>query len=812
MKTLVFVILISILIKDNSLLSEENYLIIDNFDEILLNGVEYEIQNEIIKIQLSEQYIHYNFKAILKGETEFYYNINNELLESTENSFTKILEKSFILNYSYEKNLLNNSKNQYIYINIKEPEKHKVILKIESPLGSYDSLFHDVTEDYCKDTIKNIKGLLENAYVFSDYAKNPKGIDGFPDYFQKVDAITDLENVETKNRKYYEFYRDIEEILGKYKDIHLNIISKISPNNVILQHSLGCNLFNFKIINENDVPKLYILPNLDVCTSQYSTDEQNFIIDNSGEPLLYINGKSPFDFIQDFPCNKFRQSKNRHATFSFRINTHQTEIFSLAECPLLKEELSNIKFDLENGKSITIDYKFIVNTQSTFTKQFNDFYFEQIKNNTLNINFPKIYEVEQKYLLLHNIVKEKRFKQNIINNNFQIAWNVEFEDSDNVKKFKCRFDQDKNLNVFYQNSFIFQSIEDADKKFISCIDLFNTNDYPIVIIQSRNGGGYVDFALELILLLQPRIENNIYISYKSNKLVQDNYKIENSKVDTCENSLKSIEKAFETDDYEENVKHKRTLIYNYANKPKKKIFNKLRTSLINTKHSKKPTDILIFTDSFSYSATSLFIKGLHNEGGAIIAGYLGNPNIKGKDEFDDSQSPSTVYSYENTDYYTELDNLGFIIQGVTTGETFLNPYEKNQIPLEYQLNPVDERINFYQPYADELEPDSDDNYNIFVDEATKIFAKYKTQCNPKNKKLTLFADECNTFEQDKYAHGGKVCGDDGKWSNECVPIYCDIGYYYDDYNKKCQKDACLNGKMINSKIINLLLLLLSLII
>ena len=809
MKAIALVILLFILIQDNSLLSEENYLIIDNFDEILLNGAEYEIQNEIIKIQLSEKHIHYNFKAILKGESEFYYNINNELLGDNldENSFSKILEKSFILNYSYQEHLLNNGKKQYIYINIKEPEKHKVILKIESPLGNYDSLFAEVTEDYCKNVINNIKGLLENAYVFSDYAKNPKQIEGFPNYFEKIDPITDLDNIETKNRKYYEFYREIEEVLGKYKDIHLNIMSSISPNNVLMGNSLGCLLFSFKIkIDENGLPKLYIIEHvINLCPSLYTTDQQNFILENNGEPLLKINGNSPFDFIQNFPCNKFRQSKNRHATFSFRINTYQAEAFTLAECPLLKEELSNIKFELENGKSITLDYQFLVTVSNTFTKNFNDFYFELLKNNSYNINIPKLFDVEQKYFHLNKIVKENRLKQNI--NNLQISWNVEFEDSDNVIKFKCRFDSNKNLNVFYQNSFLFQSVKDAEDKFFKCIDLFYTNNHPIVIIQSRNPGGYVDFALFLIQLLQPRIANNLYISFKSNQFVLNNYKLENSKVKTCESSLKNRNNEKETDDYGENIKHIRTPIYNYFNKDRKKIIQQFRNNVIKSNNSRKPTDILIFTDSFSYSATSIFIKGIHNEGGAIIAGFLGNPDIIGTDEFDNSQSPSTVHNYENTKYCTELGNLGFTVNGVTTGETFLNPYEKNQAPIEYQLNPVDERINFYQPYAEMLDPDNDENYNVFVDEALKIFTKYKTRCNPKNKKLTLFTDECNTFKDDKYAHGGKECGDDGKWSDKCIPIYCEMGYYYDDYTSKCIKDVCLNdGKMINNKIINLLLL------
>ena len=51
-------------------------------------------------------------------------------------------------------------------------------------------------------------------------------------------------------------------------------------------------------------------------------------------------------------------------------------------------------------------------------------------------------------------------------------------------------------------------------------------------------------------------------------------------------------------------------------------------------HRRKPTEILVYTDGFSYSATSIFIKGLQEFGGAIIVGHLGNPKMEGVDQFD----------------------------------------------------------------------------------------------------------------------------------------------------------------------------------
>ena len=53
---------------------------------------------------------------------------------------------------------------------------------------------------------------------------------------------------------------------------------------------------------------------------------------------------------------------------------------------------------------------------------------------------------------------------------------------------------------------------------------------------------------------------------------------------------------------------------------------------------------------------------------------------------------------------------------LTIGETFLKLHEKNQIPREYQLNPVDERAIIYQTYSDDI-------YDLFISEALKIFIK-----------------------------------------------------------------------------------------
>jgi hypothetical protein len=201
---------------------------------------------------------------------------------------------------------------------------------------------------------------------------------------------------------------------------------------------------------------------------------------------------------------------------------------------------------------------------------------------------------------------------------------------------------------------------------------------------------------------------------------------------------------------------------------------------------KKPHEIIIFTDGYSFSAASDFIKTTYLAGGAIIVGYNGNPNFE---TFDSSQNPASVINtgnYKTVDSVSQaIEDLGFSLY-YTYKEYFDINYEGNpQIPLEFQIHEIDERFEFYKKY-------SDDYYNDFLEEAHYIFEKYKTECNPKNKRLLLITDEC-VFDN-SMMHGGYGCGSDGKWSKTCVPSYCDNGYIYDSKTNTCIEDICLIKK------------------
>ena len=171
-------------------------------------------------------------------------------------------------------------------------------------------------------------------------------------------------------------------------------------------------------------------------------------------------------------------------------------------------------------------------------------------------------------------------------------------------------------------------------------------------------------------------------------------------------------------------------------------------------------------------------------------GYYGNPKIKGIDLFDGSQSISSVKKIPNLEIYKNLRKLNFSIVQVTIGETFDDSvYGPNPIPREYAFDPVDERVNIYSTYNDDL-------YEEFINQGKAIHDKYNKEnyCNPKNPKLLFHVNNC-PVKGKEHAYGGYKCkSDKNEWNKtECQAYYCDIGFYYNQYEQKCMEECSFNN-------------------
>ena len=168
-------------------------------------------------------------------------------------------------------------------------------------------------------------------------------------------------------------------------------------------------------------------------------------------------------------------------------------------------------------------------------------------------------------------------------------------------------------------------------------------------------------------------------------------------------------------------------------------------------------------------------------------GYHSRPDLV-KSKYDASQSNSAVENFETTEEIKRLEALGFSLQ-ITFAEMF-DPNDKSdpKVSSEFKINPVDEVSNIYVGYSDDI-------LDRFVSEADSIFKKYNDLengiCNPDNKFLYYETEECDSVINVEHAHGGYLCGSDGKWNkSKCIAAYCDDGYFLNDERTQCIKDPC----------------------
>ena len=350
------------------------------------------------------------------------------------------------------------------------------------------------------------------------------------------------------------------------------------------------------------------------------------------------------------------------------------------------------------------------------------------------------------------------------------------------------------VNLFYIPSFApeEEKIDTYITVFDNCVKKIDENNAPIVIVLAMNGGGYVDLEAYVEKTFAPKSDCHQYGSMRIHdqtlQAMKNGYNELFTDPETCEYNFHN--ESYHGDFYDNptidhfgSIEHIRTQT--------KRIMT-FGTDSIFVKNPRKPTDIVVFTDSFCFSACSIFAKGMVEKGGAITAGFFGNPH-NAIDKYDAGQSPTLVISAGellSEDDYFNLTSYGFDFQ-VSFAETYRYDYTYQQtIPREFLIDEIDEYV-FLAEY-------DDDKMQEFAEEGMKIHKKYQEECNPKNKRLVKVTSECDKYMTIEHAHGGYVCGEDGKWSTECVPTYCDEGYYFDFINLFCYQEKCNYTEEVSS--------------
>ena len=715
----------------------------------------------------------------------YYYSQNNPKIASEFN------EES---NYTIYKELvgsfkdINLSQDEFLSfsINIERKKDQKIILKYYQ-YTPIDKLYdEEISEENCTKIIENLKEVLE-IYVYSDIAQNPPNINNYPNYHHKaINLKQELDKISKINRTFYEFYQDIQKVLTSTRDLHFNIYAHETPKGIPFGQYAVALPFDFEVRKDkNDQYRIFIKKN--TFYDKMDIDYQKFFDARLDIPLRKINDIDPFDYIQNW--SKYRQTKNPHAEFSYIING-PISYFYLCNFPVEYSELYN-EYEFDDNSFAKFWHLDNFNSFKENNEEFNNYFINLFKSQKSPFQLPHIDIIHDEFLISKGLKQRKKILKEE-----KIKWDILYEEEisgSNKKNYlKCRVDEENKVNVLIQNSFNL-NFYNASAKAFDCARLFYTNEYPLIIIQDHNGGGSANLLLLMHQIFQIRTTDRSYESFRLSNISKEYFgsqKWNFVDIETCDigksfNDIKNI-----TDHYEYNnlnIEHIRTKVVDRFPREFRNALDNFREEYINSSNIKKPTDIIIFTDSYSYSATSGFIKGFQSTGGAIIVGYYGNP-IKNETEFfDSSQSDSDVQNLKNTEIYKNLNSLGITIVGVTCGESYDDFYQKeNPIPREYTLDPVDYRVDIYSSYSDEL-------YDKFIKEGLEVYNLFNngSYCNSRNDKLLLHNDSCYTIEEKEYAHGGYKCNDNNKWDieGECHPYYCDIGYYYDQFNKTCRKEC-----------------------
>ena len=495
-----------------------------------------------------------------------------------------------------------------------------------------------------------------------------------------------------------------------------------------------------------------------------------------------INGKNPFDFISEFGnnCLNFRSP---HANFALK-SEFIISFYTLTNYPFSYEELSKLNVVYESGDNFTINYLLITGLDLDAVEIKRNFLLKD--NNIKKESFIDINKIPKN--IEKNIIESNK---NIININkklkdfsMYIDWDYEFS---NI--FRCRADNENEINVYCFNNFRGEETsEDFLKALAMCAELFDNNTYPIALIGNLNEGDSIVLYHIVLEILSPLITSKVYTAFRKTEGIMKNKDLMSMTfpdAEKCEDhELKSYFNKVNKINYGNGITDELSEIFLYDGKDIRKALEILK---LNLKNKRKPTDIVVIADGYSFSATSILLKYLQYYGGGITVGIYQHPN-KRNVPFDSSTSPSPVFTHGHlmkfSDEYRIMNELYNFKLQLATFQTFYN-INKIDVPLEYEITPVDEIEEIY-----ELFYDTDRYYSLYIDKALKTLKKYETHCNPYNKKLVKVTNECDyTFKND-YTHGGYECGDDGYWSTKCVASYCDLGYIFDYAQGKCIIDYC----------------------
>ena len=371
----------------------------------------------------------------------------------------------------------------------------------------------------------------------------------------------------------------------------------------------------------NNKPRIFGKPYFEEEVWRNFKDHQTVFetINANLEPIKSINGQDPFDFITNIGKD-YLSLKSPQGTFVynyFNLNNH----INFYTLPLSIEDLSEFKVVYDNWQNFTTDYIVLhENNYNQISENLgNMFPSNELKGeNNLKESGPSFLN---NTLFKNENKNVKHNKESIINNDNTSLKGEDFKwDYNHNNIYKCRVDDTNQINVNYISSFGSQNeLKDYFSVVEKCFLLFDKNSYPIILITSLNGGGQAFLSQKLLDLLSPKVNFNIYGAYRKAKSFKNSkefnsflssyyFNSQNCKPLTFDDLVKKDHII----DYGNDISDTLTETFVLYGKEYKDTINSFKKNL---KNPRKPTDIIVFTDGYSYSSTDVFLKYFQYYGG-----------------------------------------------------------------------------------------------------------------------------------------------------------------------------------------------------
>ena len=496
--------------------------------ELLFNYGDYEILTdekrekskikkniEIIKIPFT----HKSFEININSNKNFKYSLSFGLSNKEEYFFSsnanqkinsKNNEESLTYLALFKNIILLNNEFLSIVINIEKDENQDIFISYRQFSELDELLDEKLDPNYCQQVIKLFQELFE-SYIYLDIAQNPPDI-GIPNYHhRKNNLIEELGKISTENRKFYEFYQEIRETYMIVRDGHLYLYADKTPSGIQFSDYSAISPFKYIIREYKGEKRLFIAIREDFIL-KYDNYTQEFLREHIDIPFKTINNEDPIDYLQNW--SKYLLIKNKNSNFV--SNNMYISGFYFPSNPLNYEELIQNEFEFEDNKIIRISY--IIEKPEAKSEQFKQFFLETLKKNKKMRYLPTLEEIKDKFYF------EKKMRNSINNEETKIEWDIYY--NENKYFIKCRVDQENEVNVFVQNTFNLD-YGNAVGNIFKCAELFHSNNYPLIIIESENGGGYPTISYLMIQLFQIREVERTYsaLRYIENNI--KNFNIEN---------------------------------------------------------------------------------------------------------------------------------------------------------------------------------------------------------------------------------------------------------------------------------------------